>query len=273
MVEDESAAHDAWEAARSAWPGIDVPLDAYRDHVRVHAGGPITVETLAGLDTVDLYLACACIRDDAGARELLSRSFFARVDQFVRHLDPSPAFADEVRQQLAEKLLLGTREGGAKLADYAGRGPLGGWIRVAALRVALNLVAQRTPGRAQTLDEAVAAMPGEIDVELEYLRARYLPLFRDAIRDAIAGLTSQQRNVLRLHLVSGISTEKIGALFRVNQSTAVRWLQSARAEIRRRTEERLLADLGTSPSELASLTRLLLSRLDVSITGLLRDEP
>jgi RNA polymerase sigma-70 factor (ECF subfamily) len=264
----ESELRDAWEAARAAWTGIDVPAETFAAHLAARC----TPETgLASLDTVDLYVACGCVHDVPGARELFARTFLPRIDQFVRHLDPTPGFADEVRQQVAEKLLLGTATSSAKLADYAGRGPLGAWVRVAALRVALNMVAQRSPDRVQALDDVIADLPANEDPELDYLRARYLPAFRDAIRAALASLSSQQRNVLRLHLVSGISTEKIGTLYHVNQSTAARWLQSARAAIRAGAEARLTTALGVSHGELAALTRLILSRLDVSITSLLRE--
>src|SRR5262249_51056858 len=154
-----------------------------------------------------------------------------------------------------------------RLADYAGRGPLGGFLRVTAVRLALNLVASQRPERAQQLDEAMLESPDGSDAELDLLHARYGPVVREAIRDALASLTSQQRNVLRLHLGKGLSTAKIAAVYRVDQSTVVRWLQAARAAVRTATYERLCAALGMSTRDVASLTGLLLSRLDVSLTG------
>ncbi len=257
-----SGLEEAWTAARVTWPDFDVPFAAFDAYVTARGEAE-------QLHTGDLYVACACAIDAANARDGFARSFLSSIDGFVRHLDSSPGFADDVRQQVAEKLLLATP---AKLADYAGRGPLAAWIRVVAVRTALNLRAQRSPARMQTLDEVVAALPASADPELDFLRERYLPAFRGAIRDALAILTAQQRTVLRLHLVTGATTQEIAVIYQVNQSTIVRWLQGARGAIRDRTEELLREQLGVSPSELASLTQVILSQLDVSIAGLLDDE-
>jgi RNA polymerase sigma-70 factor (ECF subfamily) len=276
VIDLEPTIADAWEVARSAWPGIDVPLPQFAEHVRARLATP-TVDALHGLDTVDLYLACGCLHDSAGARDVFSRTVLAAVGSFVKRFDSSPAFADEVRQHLAEKLLLGTSGTGARIGDYNGRGPLGAWVRVVAVRAALDLLAAQSPARAaaqgDALHEAVEGMHQGSDPMLAYLRERYLPAYRDAIRAALAGLTSQQRNVLRLQLVSRLTTEKIGAMFHVNQSTVVRWLANARSEIRARAEATLVASLKVSPDELASLTRLILSRLDLSIVDVLVSTP
>ena len=264
---------DAWERARSAWPGLEVPLDLYAAHVRARLPEVTLPDAIGELDTGDLYVACGCLHDSPGARDLFSRSMLAPVGMSVQRFDPSPSFADEVRQRLAEKVLFGTSGSGARLADYNGKGPLAAWLRVVAVRIALDLVASQSPARAQTLSEAIEAEPADDDPTLSYLRDRYLPAYREAIRSALSVLTSQQRNVLRLQLVSRLTTERIGAMFNVNQSTVVRWLASARADIRARAEASLVASLKVSPAELASLTRLILSRLDVSIVDLLGSTP
>jgi RNA polymerase sigma-70 factor (ECF subfamily) len=262
---------DAWERARDAWPGIAVDKARFAAHVMTRLPEPATADALAALDVIDLYFACACIADAPNARDLFARTLLVQIAPHLRRLDPSPAFADEVRQRLAEKLVV--EAGGARLADYRGRGPLAAWLRVAAIRCGLDVLARDQPQRARTLDDAIADLPVDDDLELAYLRERYVPAYREAIRAALAALSSQQRNVLRLHLVSRVTTQRIGTLFQVNQSTVVRWLAAARADIRAHAETALVAALHVSPSEIASLTRLVLSRLDLSIAGLLGDEP
>lgn len=266
----EAPLADAWERARSAWPDLDVPLELYAAHVRERASELAALETL---DTSDLYLACGCLHDTPGARDLFSRTLLPTVAHWVQRFDSAPSFADEVRQHVAEKTLFGTAGSGARLADYNGRGPLAAWLRVVAVRTALDLIAAHTPARAQSLSDALEALPDEDDPTLAYLRARYLPAYRDAIRSALAALSAEQRNVLRLQLVSRLTTQRIATMFSVNQSTVVRWLATARAEIRARVEATLVATLQVSPAELASLTRLILSRLDVSIGELLASTP
>jgi RNA polymerase sigma-70 factor, ECF subfamily len=268
-MDDELEARlaDAWEAARSAWPGVELPLAQFVTHVQAVAGGA----DVAGLQLGDLYLAAACLAGRPQALATLDRVLLARVAEHVRRIDGGPGFADEVRQQLRERLLLARADSPARLADYAGRGPLAAWIRVAAVRLALNLVAERRPGREQTLDDALLGTPEAWDPELELLRSRFAPLLRAAVEEAFAALSSQQRNVLRLHLVAGLTTAKIATVYRVDASTITRWLQAMRAEVRRLTQEKLASESGLSPRELDSVVGLLLSQLDVSIAGRLRD--
>jgi hypothetical protein len=59
----------------------------------------------------------------------------------------------------------------------------------------------------------------------------------------------------------------------VNQSTIARWLQATRQSVRERTHAALERSLGVPTAELHSLAGLLLSRLDVSLTGLLAGAP
>ena len=44
-----------------------------------------------------------------------------------------------MRQRLRERLFVGSDGEPARLASYSGRGPLGTWVRIAAIRLALNL--------------------------------------------------------------------------------------------------------------------------------------
>ena len=144
-------------------------------------------------------------------------------------------------------------------------------VRVVAVRTALNLQAARTPHRAQTLDDAVAALPASIDPELELVRARYQPAFKTAIGRARSPRSTRASALLypRLHVVGELTTAVIGARSQVTQSTVVRWLAATRQAIRERTLELVRGELGVSTGELASLTQLILSRLDLSLGNLL----
>jgi RNA polymerase sigma-70 factor (ECF subfamily) len=266
----DAALADAWEAARAAWPGVDLDVDAFVRHVRARLPGPFGPAEATGQLT-DLYLVAACLEGRPGAIVTLDRVFLARVDEHVRRIDSSHAFIDEVRQQLRERLLMARADGPARLADYAGRGPLSAWLRVAAVRIALNLVAERRPERQVELDDALLAAPDGWDPELELVRSRYAPMLRAAVKEAFAKLTNRQRNMLRLHLVGGLTTARIAAVYRVDASTITRWLQAVRAEVRSACQARLEAEAGIPADELASLAGLLLSQLDVSLAGLLRD--
>jgi RNA polymerase sigma-70 factor (ECF subfamily) len=254
-----------WKAARATWPGVELSLASFAAYcsARVDEHGCGSVG-LAPLNTADLYLACACLEGAPGAVEVFDQAFLASVPRTVARIDSSPGFADEVCQRLREKMFVGVGRPG-KLADYSGRGPLAAWVRVAALRTALNL--QESNGRAhlELADEIAFAAPNTPDPEMEYLRNRYRPAFLAAVRAALEALPEDRRRVLRLHVVGRLSTTQIGAMLGVNQSTVVRWLASARKAVRADTYKRLMATLGLGAAELHSLVGVLLSRLDFSL--------
>src|SRR5262249_47832969 len=136
------------QRAAQTWPGVDVtPADfsRYLDE-RLEVGDAASSRHLS-----DLYLACACSRGDRRALALFERHLMAQVPAHIAAIDASAAFADEVMQRLRKKLFVREGEHGPRIGDYRGRGPLGGWLRVAAIRVARDL--KRTEKAKLSVDE------------------------------------------------------------------------------------------------------------------------
>jgi RNA polymerase sigma-70 factor (ECF subfamily) len=257
-------------AAREARPGLDVRDEDFAAHLAAHAGDQPEAylgEVIAG----DVYLAVACAKGVSAALAVFDRDVLAAVPGWVRHIDASPAFGDEVRQLLAEKLLVGAAP---KIADYAGRGALAKWVRVAATRTALNLREEKH-GRHERKervggDSALDVLPAAgRDAELDVLRARYASELARALKESLAELPEEQRVLLRLHFADGESGERIAALFRVNRSTVSRWIKAAREAILDGTRRRLTERVKLTPAEADSLARALHADLDVSLTSLL----
>jgi len=193
------------------------------------------------------------------------------VPAFVAKLGLDRAAIDEVRQRLRHRLLVPNHAGHQKIADYRGLGRLPSWLRVVAIRIALDLK-QQEPHRSSSPprdDQLVSDDP-----ELDYLRQRYAEDFRVAFVDALRALPIEQRNVLRLHLLDGLSIDRIGKLHDVHRATAARWLVNARERLAKDTQRLLQSRLNVSPSEFESLLRLVRSDLDVSLCRILaEDEP
>lgn len=280
-----AALQEALATARAAWPELAVEAPAFVGYLAARVPeGEEPVSAARAVHAADLYLACACVAGDRVALARFDRDFLSRVDRFVAGVDSSPAFADEVRQRLRERLLVGApvrgaEEGAAagavspaRMADYSGRGALAGWLRVAALRLALNL--RRDEGGHRLADiesermEALAAssQPGP---ELLHLKARYHEEFAAAVRAALASLPAEQRALLRLYFIEGMSLEALGALYRVHLSTISRRLGRAREEVSRETCRILQERLGLSGSDFASVAQLVMSQLNLSISRLL----
>jgi len=264
---------DLWHAARELWPGVEVPFDTFAAHVRAHASEPaaeLDEAALAALNLTDLYLACACLQRVPEALATFERVFLTQVAALIARVDRSPALADEVTQLLREKLFLASATRPPGLASYQGRGSLMGWLRTAAVRVAYDLMRERQARSEVAFDEDAVADVLAGDAELAVVKAQHRHEFQEAVVEALRRLQPRQRNLLRLHLSSGVSTRKLSTMLNVDQSTVVRWLAAARATVRELTLARLRERLGLSVVELDSLVGLLLSGLDVSLGGCLR---
>ena len=220
----------------------------------------------------DLRLAMAALRGHPRALVELEANFFpAAARAAARVLGRSAA--DDLAQYLRAKLLVADAGAVPKLAEYSGRGPLAGWLRVVAVRAALDERRRANPAEPRDLvDDATfeTLLPGS-DPELRHLRERYAPEFAVAVRAAVRALTKKQRTLLRLHVLDGLSIDQLGAVHGVHRATVARWIASAREELQRETERLLLERLRITPSELKSLAALVRSQLDVSLAGLLKE--
>jgi len=226
----ERALASALADARKAWPDVPVDESDFLERLAHHLpDGPPTAETIVAMHTAELYLACACARHEPHALSLFDARFMPEVGAFVAQIDASHAFADEVRQQLREKLFVGAGDVAPKILDYSARGPLGGWLRVAAVRVALNLRRGKdalTSGASAT--ETVEFVSPGADPELDYLKTRYGAELRDALRTTLAALPQDERTVMRMHYVDRLNIEEIGVAYHVHRATVARWIAASR---------------------------------------------
>jgi RNA polymerase sigma-70 factor (ECF subfamily) len=225
-----------------------------------------------------MYLACACAHDARGAISAFEQHFLVRVGSFLSKMKPTQAFVEDVTQELRIKLLVSKPGAARKIADYSGRGALMGWLRVVALRTAIDLQRRNGPtpeprphGTDDSDREATPAVGAARDPELTYLKDQYETEFNAAFRAALDALSSEQRNVLRLHFVDGLNIDQIGALLHIHRSTAARWIAAARVAILREVQRLLRERLDLSVGEFESLARLLQSRIDMTLSGLFQE--
>lgn len=258
--------HPLYLAGRARWPTLELASADFAAHVAA-----LEEDDPQALNGEDLYLACACTRGIAGAAEALDE-LLREVPAWVSHLDASRAFGDEVRQQLAEKLLVGKDGERPKIADYAGRGALAGWLRVAAVRTALNLRKKPDEKRRHWDPETViAGLATAQTPEHEVLRNEHAHAFAAALREAVAALSHEDRVLLRMYFAGGQSTHRIAAVLGVSHTTASRRLATAREAVFADTRRLLSERLKLGSSEFASLARAVMSHLDVSLTSLLQE--
>jgi RNA polymerase sigma-70 factor (ECF subfamily) len=264
-AELDEALERAWRAARAAWPALSVDEDGFARHLAARLDGEEPLRALAQVHAADLYLACACAAGDRIAVAAFDERFRGRFALYLSRIDAAPAFVDEVRQILRERLLVGER----KIGDYTGRGALESWLRVAAIRTALTL--RRAQRNSVPADDAAHVMSPTSDPELNYIKVRYRQEFAEAFSGALAQLSTRQRNVLRLYFLDGLTLEKIGVLHKVNRSTVLRWIAASQEALLDEMRRRLRDRLQITASEFDSLMGLVQSQLDVSLQGFLRN--
>jgi len=225
---------------------------------------------LAELVIEDLYLACACLHGVGGAAALFAARYGATLRGAVTRI-VGVADTDEVHQQLQQSLLVGSETSPPKIGGYAGRAPLERWVGVSARRAALMWLREnRTEHNARAAAGAEPALGSPLHPETSYMKEKYRREFEVALTQALERLPEQERALLRLHLVNGVSLEKIGTMFSVSQPTASRWLAAARTKLLDDVKQTLAPRLGASSAELASLAGMVASRIDLSLSTLLK---
>jgi len=247
---------DAELAAGASW----VTRDELERYLARLPSGDRTEERIA-----ELALCCACVAGDPRALDELERRYFPEIDRALRKLDRDGDLTDEIKQVLRHKLLVAAPGEPPGLTRYEGRGPLGRWLQVVATREALMHLRRTRREQARTGIDLAAR-----DFELHVLRREYRAEFERAFADALAALTSKQRNLLYYHLVGRLSIDRIGAIYRVHRTTAFRWIRDARDALVQRTRALLAERMHLAADELESLLRLVQSRASVSVERLLR---
>ncbi|RKG90998.1 sigma-70 family RNA polymerase sigma factor [Corallococcus sp. CA049B] len=256
------------DRARARWPGVELEPLAFVAFVAERlTSPPVLLEALEGASPAfsELYLASGCLRHDRAALQFFEDGYLRDVGAFVSGVDRSPAFVAEVRQLLRERLFTGE----PKIAEFTGGGALGGWVRVAALRIALNLKRSEARADSAAQDSVESAFGEQLGPELEHLRSRYREAFTEAVRTALGGLSDRDRTLMRLYHVEALSLDAIAALYRVHMSTVSRWLSRAREQVAESTTRRLCERLGVGASSVDSIAALVVSQVDLSLTRLL----
>ena len=268
----ESLLETICRRARERWPGVELDDETFVQHLaaRVPAGDH-QIGPLESVHGEDLFLACACARGVKAAHELFDRRLLSRLPALLSSMNLDRNALDEARQLVAQRLLVAAPGEEPRIADYAGRGPLEGWVRVAAIRCVLNArpaEARHKPVQPSAIEELLG--PAVADAELEQIKRQHKEDFVAALRAAAQELSSRERALLALHYVQGVPTIELGPLYGVHRTTVGRWLDSAQQSLLDGTRRQLMARLKLSDTECDSLIALLRSRIELTLGSLLQ---
>jgi RNA polymerase sigma-70 factor (ECF subfamily) len=256
------------ERGQAAHPELSLDLAVFAAHL-AHCGAAAADPTAAP-HAADLYLACAALLGDERAVEKIRRVHRLVIVGYLRHIDASGAFVDEIEQRLWDGALVGTAEAGPKLATYSGQGALAGWVGIAAQRIALMM--RRREAAEERAVDAVAAEADFLadDPELAFIKGKLRDDFRRAISLALGKLEDRERMIYRLHLVDGLTVETIGRMYAVSHSTVSRWLARVRESVIAEARRLLRDEMGLTPAEFDSVAGLVVSRLDLSVSRIFK---
>lgn len=256
-------------AGIAAWPGVALTEERFASDFARRLGPdgtPVALERACG---TDVYLAIACIDGDTTALELLERTFVAEIDPIARKMRATTDQTTEVKALLRRVLLVDEPARAAGLRDFSGRGNLRAYIRVIVTRDLVRAIDRGRRDASFAEDKLLDRLGTAHDPELSMLRAEYHGVVSEAMRAAVHGLDERSRALLRYQLVDGWTVDQVAKVYAVHRATAARWLVAVRGALGEKIRSELAARLQIDPDEVASIIRLVQSRIDVSLERLL----
>jgi RNA polymerase sigma-70 factor, ECF subfamily len=253
------------DEAAANWPGVVVDTaDVIAAFQAKLAGEDPPAITAAGV--TEVYLALACARGDATAIALFDKHFLDVVPAALASMKLPAATVDDVRATVRDRLLLADGDKPPRVIDYAGRGRLRGLIQVTATRAAIDRIRQEEREEELPAEHQLAAAG---DVELSLIKAQYRKAFVEGFTAAVSTLPRRDRNLLRLHLLGGVTLEQLAQMYGVHRATVVRWLASARSALFDATRTHVAKAVGAPTEELDEMFELVRSRVELSVERLL----
>jgi RNA polymerase sigma-70 factor, ECF subfamily len=261
----EQALADVVRAGEVAWPAVQLPASAFVARIATHHSNDVSVvDWLRGVHAADLYLASACAERAPGAIASFDREFLTAVPAILARGGLRDVSADEVCQRVRERLFVGAM----KIADYSGRGSLASWLQVVTQRIAIDAVREQKAYPIANASHDDDLHVARTDPELSLIKERYRKPFKRALRASIGELADEQRELLKLHFVEGVTLDALAARFSVHRATIARWIARARDAVFDRVRARLRSELGLDEAEFDELLVVLRSRLELSLSAL-----
>lgn len=255
-----------WAEGRPAWPSLALERDAFVAWATGHVAPEIDPR---GLHAADLYLVGACLTGVAKAARAFIEGPLAEAEGSVLRVLPSPTERAELMQELAIHLLTPGESADPRLGHYDGRAPLRAWLRMTAVRRALN----KTRGKTKhvELEEAALDRASAVDPELSTLRRIHRDDIAAIFREATAQIPADDRALLRLHYIQGSTLAELAAIHRTSRSSMHRRLEGVREALMERIARMVRERIRLDDSQQGSMLRIFQSDLRDTLGRLLRE--
>lgn len=259
-------AEEAFEIGKAAWPAIELTPGTFI----AFAGARADTWNANPDRAADLYLACACLEKiPAAIAEFLS-TFGERIPRYLGRLARNADVVAEVRQTLVTRCIVGDEGHPPALNGYSATGSLEGWVRATAVReaLALNRESERMTG---DVEAALEAQMPWADREISLIKQIYREPVSRAFTAACAKLGAEDRALLRLHYVNGVTTANLATMYSISRATLIRRLADARESLVEGVKTSLHSAVGVAGQDFDSVLRLVHSQIDLRLSVILRD--
>jgi RNA polymerase sigma-70 factor (ECF subfamily) len=236
---------------------------------------------LAHLKAEELCLAMACERGDEDAWRDFTAQYRHGMNAAARALTKDEAEADDLTQSVFGELYgmrVTDEQRLSKLAHYAGRGSLGGWLRAVVYQSFIDR--KRQAARFEQVEEAAefdrlaARTDGALSAPMprpdEMEDARLQRVTEEALGQAFALLEARDRLLLQYYYFDELTLREIGALLGVHEATISRRLGRAQQQVRRKTEDLLRRQYGLRRAEIAECLHLA-ARAEVDVRKIISE--
>jgi RNA polymerase sigma-70 factor (ECF subfamily) len=260
------------EAVTKRWPDAPAPSAELAKFIAERvARQPDVVAKVGRLRIDDLVLAWWACSGDTDGIVAFEAAFSDQLGRLLHRFHRLNA--DELRQALRIKLFVGTDTAPPRLRDYSGFGFLQNWLKVTAVRSFLDAARSERGRRVEEEldDEMLGLAAVEGDPRDVHQRTQVGGAIKRAFAAAVAELAPRERTFLRHASVDSLTLDQIAATYQVHRATVARILASARKRLLDATRANVVAELGIAPDEIDSAIRMLDSKLDLSLSRVLRD--
>ncbi len=221
------------------------PAELLRDHAARHGVDPgrLPPELRA-----DLALAAGCAAGSEAAWEHFFRAYRPFLDHVALRLARNAADAEDLASHIVTALLAG------KIAQYAGRGNLRGWLRAVTVHLFLDRRRQQQRHRLEELPDNLSLPAPEERDEGDCEKHFRRPLLEEVAAElagSLRRLPEREAAFLNLYYFQGRTLAEAAALLGVHESSASRWNGKILARIGKQLRGLLLRRKGWTQADLA----------------------
>lgn len=127
------------KSAQSTWRDVRIDPERFARHLASRLDPPVAL--MDQLHVEDLYLACGCIDGLPAAFEAFDTAHGAGIELVIKASGIDLAQHPDMPARVRERLIVKVGDAPPKIASFAGKGSLGSWVRIFAMREAQRLLA------------------------------------------------------------------------------------------------------------------------------------